>query len=426
MSFKNIETTVGSAVATSGTVTFAYPANTSAGSFTSHGHKLWVEKFQRLLSSPSEFTVTFGASDITVTYLGSTTIPAGCRLNAQFNIEGADNGEVVTRLEESEVKRSSLVAMTKVNLGSPDTADANGIVESQDLTSAGVFSVNTTAAAAIAAAALAGTLDVPRNIVAAWTGTAVLTVTGTDEYGNTIVESSASGTSLTGKKAFKTVTNVSTSANITSLTVGTGDVLGLPFFVEDAGEVVREYEDGVQITSPVAAGSKVRVPFQIDQTDLLAGTPISVLCPVAGVITKVTTIVWKAVTTGDSVTMKVNNTSVDGLAVVVADASAAGDVDTDAPTAGHASTAVAVDDELELIPGASFATAGALTGYIEIEPTNQLNGAFVAGVSSAATATTGDVRGTYDPTTACDGSTAFELLLASSEPKYLGVTQYAG
>ena len=53
-------------------------------------------------------------------------------------------------------------------------------------------------------------------------------------------------------------------------------------------------------------------------------------------------------------------------------------------------------------------------------------GTLVGGVSSAATATTGDVRGTYEPDTVCDGSTAFELIVASSDPKYLGVAQYAG
>jgi len=37
-----------------------------------------------------------------------------------------------------------------------------------------------------------------RNVVAAWTGTAVMTVTGLDMYGNVVVEASASGTSLTG------------------------------------------------------------------------------------------------------------------------------------------------------------------------------------------------------------------------------------
>ena len=423
--FKISETTLGSAVATSGTITFSYPTNTSAGSFAAYGHKIWVDKLQKLLSSPSDFTVSFGASDITVTYLGSTTLPAGARVNAQFNIEGTDNGELAIDLEEDEVKHSALGNLINVNLGSPDTADANGYVESQDLTSAGVFSVNTTAAAAIAAAALAGTADVPRNVVAAWTGTAVLTITGTDEYGNTIVESSASGTSLTGKKAFKTVTGISSSANITSLTVGTGDVLGLPFFVGDASKILQELKDGSLLARKPG---KVYIMDRMLEAAVDAGTAHNIVCPVAGNISKLTTIAQAAITTGGAITVEVNTTAVDGLSLTIADAAAEGEVDSDTPTAGHATTAVAVGDRIEIIPASAFNASADIFFILEIDvtPAGQLDGTFVAGVSSAATATTGDVRGTYDPSAACDGSDAYNLLIASEDPKYLGVAQYAG
>jgi hypothetical protein len=73
------------------------------------------------------------------------------------------------------------------------------------------------------------TLDVPRNVVAAWTGAAVLTVTGYDVYGARVVESSASGTSFTGLKAFKRIISASFSANVTAATIGTGVALGLPY-----------------------------------------------------------------------------------------------------------------------------------------------------------------------------------------------------
>jgi hypothetical protein len=145
------------------------------------------------------------------------------------------------------------------------------------------------------------TLDVPRAIVAAWTGAAVLTVTGTDEYGAVMAESSASGTSLTGKKAFKTITGVKTSANITGLTVGTGKVLGLPVFLPSPAEVMRELEGG------------------------------------------------------------------------------------------------------------AIATAGTL----------------VAGVTTTQSATTGDVRGTYAPSSTPDGLKAFELIVALRSVEYKGATQFA-
>lgn len=52
-------------------------------------------------------------------------------------------------------------------------------------------------------------------------------------------------------------------------------------------------------------------------------------------------------------------------------------------------------------------------------------GTFVAGVQSVPSATTGDVRGTYDPNAAADGSRNFELLLMVPEPQNLGLTQYS-
>lgn len=146
--------------------------------------------------------------------------------------------------------------LSQIDLGAPDVADANGICESQDLTAAGVASVNTTAAAAIAAAALAGVMDVPRGLVAAWTGAAVLTVTGTDVYGNVLKESSASGTSFAGKKAFKTVTNFAVSANVTALTIGTSDVLGLPYAIRGKYDMLALYADGAdELAASVVVGA---------------------------------------------------------------------------------------------------------------------------------------------------------------------------
>lgn len=293
MSFKKVETTAGSAVATSGTVTFSYPTNTNAGSFAAFGHKLWVDKFQRLLASPTDFTVAFGASNITVTYLGSTSIPAGARLAAQFNQLGEDDGvpEIAPKIDGV-----SELATVRVGLGAPITADDDGVCASQAGTASTAMTIN----GALTSGGVA-TFDVPRNVVGAWTNTATLTVTGTDVYGNVVKETSGSGTSMAGKKAFKTITSVVPSANITGATVGTGDVLGLPVFLPGTAYILKELQDGAAAT---------------------AGTT-------------------------------------------------------------------------------------------------------VAGVSTAATATTGDVRGTYDPNAACDGAKVFDLIIALGDPDYKGVTQFS-
>lgn len=295
MSFKVVEHTLASAVATSGTFTVSYPSGTDAGAFRgAYAHQMYARGLQRQLSAPADFTVAFGASDITVTYLGTTSLPSGSVVRVQFEQSGQNDGDPD---DFGDVARSAFAPTVLVSLGAPDTADADGVCASQ----AGTADTAMTIAGALASGGVA-TFDVPRNVVGAWTNAATLTVTGTDEYGETIVETSASGTSMAGKKAFKTVTSVVPSANITGATVGTGDVLGLPFRLAGSGFVVRELEDGA------------------------------------------------------------------------------------APTAGTA----------------------------------------VAGVTTAATATTGDVRGTYDPNSACNGTKVFELLVASPDPTDVGVAQYGG
>lgn len=298
MSFKTAEATVSADVADNGTITFSYPSGTNSGTFVgTYAHKLWVAAHQVMYEAPDGFTVSFGTSDITVTYLGATTIPAGTRVNAQFDTLGADDNSLSTLLNDT-VNVTPLTPFV-INLGAPDVADADGVIASQSITAADGPATGINGALASGGVA---TFDVPRNVVGAWTGTAVMTVTGTDVYGETVVESSASGTSLTGKKAFKTVTDVAVSANVTSATVGSGDVLGLPVAVPEKGLVIGELEDGANATA----------------------------------------------------------------------------------------------------------------------------GTVVAAVRSAATATTGDVRGTYDANSAADGAKAFQLLVLLPSATDQGVAQYAG
>ena len=112
-------------------------------------------------------------------------------------------------------------------------------------------------------------------------------------------------TGVSGKKAFKTITGVSASATISNgCFIGTGDVLGLPFFLPATSQILGDLEDGVY----------------------------------------------------------------DGT----------------------------------------------------------IDGTAVAGVTSVATSTTGDVRGTYDPGVSCDGAVNFKLLVITADPTKRGVPQYAG
>jgi len=105
-----------------------------------------------------------------------------------------------------------------------------------------------------------GMPDVPRNVVAAWTGTAILTVTGTDYYGQVQTEVSASGTSFTGKKAFATITSLVFNASVTLATVGTGSVLGLPFRT-DSGDIFTP-----MLSDAADAGTFVRADLTVPAT----------------------------------------------------------------------------------------------------------------------------------------------------------------
>lgn len=98
-----------------------------------------------------------------------------------------------------------------------------------------------------------GTADVPRNVVAVWTNTAIATVTGTDFYEATQTEVSASGTSMTGKKAFKTVTSVVFNANVTGATVGTGAIVGLPFRVDASNLLAARFDSAIDAGTFVPA-----------------------------------------------------------------------------------------------------------------------------------------------------------------------------
>jgi hypothetical protein len=132
-------------------------------------------------------------------------------------------------------------------------AAANNVATSQASTG------GTNALAINGALATAGvaTVDVARNIVAAWTGTAIPTITGTDFYGQTQTESLASGaTSFTGKKAFKTVTSVTFSAAVTGATVGTGVKIGMPFLIAANGMLDALTDSLPDVTYTLVAGDQ--------------------------------------------------------------------------------------------------------------------------------------------------------------------------
>ena len=136
--------------------------------------------------------------------------------------------------------------LVKVDFGAVAAADPDGILNDASATD----SVQSYAVADFEVAANGGVLDVARNITAVGTAGSnhVVTVTGADNYGQTIVENlTLNGTNaIAGKKAFKTVTAVSVAAGAAGDTfdLGWGDILGLPYKLATVDGIVSAAADG--------------------------------------------------------------------------------------------------------------------------------------------------------------------------------------
>lgn len=246
MSYKVVQGILAAAVADAGTFAVSYPSGCSRGDFAYGINAKLVMKGQNL-SQPADIGLSYGATSVTVTNRTGATWAAGSSFYFQFDQSGDRNPVTLNGVEQF-----TRISLARLNLGSPVVGASNNIWTSASLTAAAGASVPT------GALLVGGVCDLGltgRNVIAAWTGTAIITITGKDIYGNTVVEKSASGTSLTGVKAFKIVTSIAVSANVTGLTVGTGNVLGIPVRLPSAGHILKEIEDGAAATAgTVVAG----------------------------------------------------------------------------------------------------------------------------------------------------------------------------
>lgn len=238
-----------------GSFTAAYPTGRSSDDFLGGtDHQIHTQSYRALYSKLGDFSISFGASLITVTNTCEISLALGTKVWLNLDRAEISDGEATDFSNPAKMMEMKAV---KIALGAPAASVATAVAASQAATAlAGLATgINGTLAAGGVA-----TFDVPRNVVAAWTGTAVLTVTGTDSFGTVIVESSASGTTMTGKKAFKTVTGVSVSADVTGLTIGNAKVLGLPVFLADVPDVVREIDDGAVATAGTVVAGVTAAP----------------------------------------------------------------------------------------------------------------------------------------------------------------------
>ena len=420
------EGTLASAVTDTSTFTVSYPGRAApeVGQFNegdfylAMGHTLIMGN--QTLTFPADFDLTFGTSSITVTNYTGGSWPSGTKYRLGLNIAGKPifRENASTAVGGRTVKRVGRGNTFKFTV-TPDVLDADGVAASQTVTGAGTaFVLN----GALVSGGVA-IFDVPRCVQAAWTNSAYITITGKDEYGNTIVEVSATGTSHYGTKAFAKVTSVTTSATITSATVGTSDTIGLPFFLPSRNNVLRVARDTVDLPS------KLYVTENVDATRLSAGTSCWALAPLASFVERATTCVDTAIVTGGDVTFKIATVTIVGLTCTVADSAVVGSVVTDTPTtvngAANATNVVTADrTAIEIVPAAAFNGGGAIDVTLELDPW----GVFTPGIrtGNGSTSTTGDVRGTFRPPVACDGDIAFEMIVSTGDPSFVGIDQYGG
>lgn len=126
------------------------------------------------------------------------------------------------------------------------------------------------------------------------------------------------------------------------------------------------YAQAVDAVKVAEIAERVRLGFAINQTDLLAPTSQELIAPVDGYIVGLYTTVQLAPTTGGPITVLVGTTTVTGLSVAIADGAAKGTVQSDTIAYGTATAKVKKGDRIQIAPDAAFATAGAVSGFVEI------------------------------------------------------------
>jgi hypothetical protein len=268
MTFRIATFQTGSAVASGGTMAFTFPPGTTMGHYNLNegAHKLYVEAHNSLYNFLDDFTISFATAAATVTYNGSTAIPANTRVLLMLDSGGRND----LRQFQDDLEIIGYPGAANVtNVGANPNGAANTIPLAGKLPVMVVrygspSTISTTAV--LATTAVAGTtlqtlatpviFDVPRalQIVSSSAGdtTQVITIRGRDDKGAAMTESiTANGTTpVFGKKAFKEVISYQSSASMAgNLSIGNSKILGIPFFLPGAAYVLKEVQDGAVATA---------------------------------------------------------------------------------------------------------------------------------------------------------------------------------
>lgn len=279
MSVATITGFTSATVANGGTITVSYPTGFTRGDFVIGArHRLSV--LGKVFNCPENITVSLGNTTATITYNGTTTIPAGTRFTVELDRAGGANSLTTPRNAIDTyipAGRDTFVIPVMdsiVNLGTPTTAAATAVCAAQAISGTNVAALINGTKASGGVAALGASTGRNVNVVSANAGdtTQVVTVTGVDMYGQTMREAiTLNGTTtVQGKKAFASVTAVSVSATMTgNLSVGDGTIIGLPVYLPNATWILRETQDGATATAgTVVAGAGITVPSTSTSADV--------------------------------------------------------------------------------------------------------------------------------------------------------------
>ena len=262
MSFVIVSGAASAAVATNGTFTVNAPTATLAGAIKNRGgHTMVIHAMNALFNFPADFSVAWSGAVATITYLGSTTIPAGAIVQVQFEMDGDDinfpyHGINMNAADTvAKAFRGTIGSVYRVDFGAPLAASATAIAATLAST---VTTVQTLATPFV--------LDVPRalQVTSSSAGdvTQIVTLRGLDEYGVAMSESfTVAGVAvISGKKAFKSVVSYqSTAAFAGNISIGYLNILGLPLYLAaqtgtGAGNVLKESQDGATPTAGTTVG----------------------------------------------------------------------------------------------------------------------------------------------------------------------------
>lgn len=268
MAFIIASTVASAAVATNGTFTVAAPTIAMAGSIKNRGgHYFTVRGMGAQFNFPVDWSVSWSGLTATITYLGTTSIPAGSTINVQFEVDGDDVNFPYHNLNGNQFDKSGAAVspfrgtfgqIFKVDFGAGAVTTTAALLATQALSTTTLYTLT-------AAQQVAATLQFPRNIIvksSTTDTTQTLTVRGFDEYGQAMTEAfTMNGTSdVVGKKAWKRIVSLQSDITLAgTISVGTGAIFGLPFYLPaetgtGVGNIIKESQDGATPTPGTFVG----------------------------------------------------------------------------------------------------------------------------------------------------------------------------